>query len=175
MTKATLVQPYNSEWPYCFEEMKLFLTPALTGITHNIEHIGSTAVLGMIAKPIIDIDIIIERPLFLLVKERLEEIGYIHLGDKGISDREAFKLEDPQITQSLPPHHLYVCIIGAIALRDHLCFRNFMRKHPEWVDKLSKHKIHLCELHNNDRQSYIDGKSDIVRKITALAIKWKGI
>ena len=168
--EVTLVQPYDSEWPCWYERVKAFLEPALADLPYRIEHVGSTAVPGMTAKPIIDTTVIVERPVFPLVRDRLATIGYAHQGDLGILDREAFKLADPKLEQSLPLHHLYVCISGAAALRDHLCFRDFMRAHPEWVDRLSKHKVALCEQFGNDRQSYIDGKVDMVREITALAV-----
>lgn len=169
MYEVTLVQPYNTEWPCWFERMRAYLEPALADVPYTIEHVGSTAVPGMTAKPIIDIDVIVDRPVFPLVVDRLTTIGYIHQGDLGILDRESFMLTDPQLIQSLPYHHFYVCITGAAALRDHLLYRDFMRTHPEWVEKLSKHKVELCKQFNDDRQSYIDGKAEMVREITALA------
>ncbi len=60
----------------------------------------------MTAKPIIDIDAIVDRPVFPQVKDRLATIGHLHQGDLGILEREAFTLTDPQLKQSLPPHHL---------------------------------------------------------------------
>jgi GrpB-like predicted nucleotidyltransferase (UPF0157 family) len=58
---------------------------------------------------------------------------------------------------------------GAPELHKHLLFRDFMRRHPEWVRKLSEHKIALCERHRSDRQAYMDGKAEMVRQITELA------
>ncbi|MCE5324170.1 GrpB family protein [bacterium] len=173
MSEVTLVQPYNTQWPYWFESVKAFVEPALAGVQYTIEHVGSTAVLGMTAKPIIDIDVIVERPVLSQVIDRLAAIGYTHLGDLGILDREAFTLQDQKLIESLPPHHFYVCIASAASLRDHICFRNFMRTHPEWVDRLSQHKLELCKQFDNDRQSYIDGKSDMVCEITTLAMMGK--
>lgn len=170
MTSVTLVQPYNPEWPSWFERMKAFLEPALTGVPHRIEHVGSTAVPGMTAKPIIDILLMVDRPVFPQAKDRLATLGYIHQGDLGITDREAFDLADEVAKGSLPYHHLYVAIEGTTAPREQLCFRNFLRAHPEWVERLSKHKVQLCERYDNDRQAYINGKSAMVREITALAL-----
>jgi len=171
MKNITLVQPYNPEWPSWFERMKAFLEPTLTGVPYRMEHVGSTAVPGMTAKPIIDILIIVGRPVFPLVKDRLTTLGYLHQGDLGITDREAFDLADQVTKGSLPYHHLYVAIEGTTAPREQLCFRNFLRAHPEWVERLSQHKVRLCELYDNDRQSYINGKSAMVREITALALE----
>jgi len=124
----------------------------------------------MTAKPIIDIIVVVERSLFPQVRGRLATIGYIHQGNLGILDREAFIQIDPQRKQSLPPHHFYVCITGAVALRGQRSFRDFMRTHPDWVTRLSAHKVALCKQFHNDRQAYIAGKSAMVREITALAI-----
>ena len=87
-----LIQEYNSQWPADFQRIKTILSDALTGIPVSIEHIGSTAVPGLAAKPIIDIDIVLEdRNDFESIKERLAQIGYYHNGDQGIADREVFK------------------------------------------------------------------------------------
>lgn len=170
MDTVTLVHPYNPAWPSWFEQIKAFVKPTLDDVAHTIEHVGSTAIPGMTAKPIIDIDIIVDRSVFPLAKERLALLGYSHQGDLGIPEREAFDLVEQQMKQSLPPHHLYVCFTSAAALHEHLCFRNFLREHREWVEWLSKHKVQLCQRYANERQAYIDGKADMVREITALAI-----
>ncbi|MHB0935358.1 MAG: GrpB family protein [Armatimonadota bacterium] len=174
MKSVTLVQPYNPAWPAWFERMKAFLEPVLVDAPCRIEHVGSTAIPGMTAKPIIDILILVNRPVFPLVKDRLATLGYIHQGDLGIADREAFDLADRHAKESLPYHHLYVAIDGTAAPREQLCFRNFLRAHPEWVERLSQHKVQLCEAYDNDRQSYINGKAAMVREITALALESSG-
>ncbi|MHB9108691.1 MAG: GrpB family protein [Armatimonadota bacterium] len=140
MKSVTLVQPYNPAWPAWFARMQAFLEPVLAGVPYRIEHVGSTAVPGMTAKPIIDILIIVDRPVFPLVKDRLATLGYVHQGDLGITDREAFDLADQVTKGSLPYRHLYVAIDGTAAPREQLCFRNFLRAHPEWVERLSQHR-----------------------------------
>ena len=166
---VTLVSPYDQAWPEWFERLKVRIELLLNDVPHTIEHVGSTAIPGMTAKPIIDIDVVIERKDFQEVQQRLARVGYTHQGDKGIPDREAFDLADPQTKQSLPPHHLYVCMRGAPELHKHLVFRDFMRRHPEWIRRLSAHKVDLCERCDNDRQAYIDGKAEMVQQITELA------
>jgi GrpB-like predicted nucleotidyltransferase (UPF0157 family) len=124
----------------------------------------------MTAKPIIDIDVIVERPLLKEVIARLAAIGYVHEGDKGIPDREAFDITDASLKASLPAHHLYVCISGSKPVLDHLLFRDYLRKYPDWARRLSDFKVRLCEQYGNDRQKYIDGKAALVEQITQLAI-----
>lgn len=168
--EITLVRPYDASWPACFARVKAFVEPALTGIAHTVEHVGSTSIAGMVAKPIIDLDIVIAAQDLAAVIERLTALGYVHEGDLGIPKREAFDLRDPQCRARLPEHHLYVCEAGAYELRKHLAFRDFMNQHPEWRERLSRLKQELCMAYANDRQAYIDGKSCMVQEITALAM-----
>lgn len=168
---VTLVQPYDPAWPSQFEQMKAFLEAGLLDVDCVIEHVGSTAIPGMVAKPIIDIDVVIAPGAFPAVKARLEALGYVHQGDLGIPEREAFDLVNPDARSRLPDHHLYVCEDGAHELRRHLAFRNFMRRHPEWRERLSRLKQELCIAHENDRQAYMDGKADMVKEITNLAME----
>ena len=138
-----LVQPYNADWPSWFEQIKSYLEPGLSGFACTIEHVGSTAVPGMVAKPIIDLDIVIPPSSFPEVKQALEVLGYVHQGDLGIPGREAFDLLNDRAGARLPEHHLYVCEEGVHQLRKHLAFRDFMRKHPEWRERLSQLKRDL--------------------------------
>ena len=168
---VTLVEEYNPLWTSWFEQLKTRLEGALDSVPHSIEHVGSTAVPSMTAKPIIDITILIEAGGFPAVRERLAEIGYDHVGDQEIPGREVFKMPDEALKASLPAHHLYVCENWARPLIEFLAYRDFMRRHPEWRQKLNALKRSLCEQYDNDRQSYMDGKSDMVREIINLALR----
>ena len=119
----------------------------------------------MTAKPIIDVDIVIDPRDFGSTKERLAEIGYYHEGDLGIPGRDAFDLSDEGLKESLPAHHTYVCDRFGDALKRHLVFRDYLRLSPESVRNLSRLKWQLAEKHNNDRQSYMDGKVALCEEI----------
>ncbi len=164
-----LVTAYKQVWNKWFETIRCALAPALSGMPHRIEHMGSTAVPGMAAKPIIDIDVVVPRGAFAEARRRLESVGYVHEGDLGIAGREAFDPQEEALLD-LPAHHLYVCEEGMDALRNHLAFRDFMRRHPEWRERLSRHKFGLCRRYENDRQAYIEGKAVMVEEITKLAL-----
>jgi len=168
---ATLVQPYDPAWPSHFQQVKAFLESGVGDPDCTIEHVGSTAIPGMMAKPVIDLDIVIGQGTFPKVKERLEALGYAHRGDLGLPKREAFDLVDAEAKACLPEHHVYVCEQGVHELRKHLAFRDFMRQHPQWRARLNRLKRELCVKHNNDRQAYIDGKADMVEEITKLAME----
>jgi GrpB-like predicted nucleotidyltransferase (UPF0157 family) len=167
---VTLVEEYNPLWPSWFEQLRKRLDAPLGGIPKAIEHVGSTAVTGMVAKPIIDIVIVIEPGGFPAIRDPLAEIGYAHNGDQGIPGREVFRIPYEALKAGLPAHHLYVCEEGAQPLVEHLAYRDFMRAHAEWRQKLNALKRALCEKYDNDRQAYIDGKAAMVREITDLAL-----
>ena len=128
----------------------------------------------MTAKPIIDVDIVIERQDFESTKDRLAEIGYFHEGDLGIPGRDAFDLSDGELKESLPVHHTYVCDKYGEALKRHLIFRDFLRLSPEYVRRLSNLKWQLAEEHDNDRQSYMDGKAALCEEIYEKGLKALG-
>ena len=104
-TTKVAVVPYDKAWQSAFEEIKSEIEAAIGDLIVGIEHVGSTSVEGLSAKPCIDMDVIIrDYTVFDAVVEKLEAIGYIHEGDLGIRDREAFKyLSKPHLQK----HHLF--------------------------------------------------------------------
>ena len=106
-TRKVVVLPYDVAWQSAFEKIKVEIEEAIGNLMIGIEHVGSTSVAGMSAKPCIDIDVIIkDYSVFAAVVDGLKAIGYIHEGDLGIKDREAFQYTDKPY---LMTHHLYVC------------------------------------------------------------------
>lgn len=97
-TKKVIVLPYDVAWESAFEAIKAEIQTALGDLMLGIEHVGSTSVKGMSAKPCIDIDVVVrDYSVFDAVVQKLDAIGYIHEGDLGIQDREAFKYADKPI------------------------------------------------------------------------------
>lgn len=170
---VTLVENYNPEWPRQFEEIREFLGEEISKSCVRIEHVGSTSIPGMTAKPIIDLVLVINKGKFEEIKTSLEEYGYLHEGDKGIKEREAFKLKSQANPNNLMPHHLYVCDDNNEALRNHIAFREFLKTHKDYADKLNALKWELAEKYDNDRQSYIDGKAALCAEITEKALEWQ--
>jgi GrpB-like predicted nucleotidyltransferase (UPF0157 family) len=124
----------------------------------------------MVAKPIIDIDIVIEDGRFEEVEEKLARIGYVHEGDKGIPGREAFESDAVEAEYNLPRHHLYVCAEDNEQLRRHLAFRDFLRENGYYHSRLSQLKLALAEECGDDKYAYMDGKSALVAEITEEAL-----
>ena len=167
--RKIIVVEYNPKWAEQFEELRNVLFSSLKKVIIEIEHVGSTSIIGLKAKPIIDIDIIIkdDNKKKIQVISKLEELGYIHLGNLGITGREAFnrKSERTPTTRSNRvwfEHHLYLCKVGNIALENHIKFRNYLRSNREDVIKYSELKEQLAYKYPNDIDSYIAGKTDFI-------------
>lgn len=167
MKNKIVVVKYNQSWVSCFKHLKSILSNALADLDCTIEHVGSTAVPGLAAKPIIDLDIIFEEPCVrLTIIHRLKRIGYEHLGFMGIKGRDAFKLTDKVSTLlSNHPHNLYVCQKDSLALQNHLKFRDYLREHPTAAYNYGILKMELAELYPNDIDSYVKQKTPFIKEI----------
>jgi GrpB-like predicted nucleotidyltransferase (UPF0157 family) len=163
-TKHVVVEDYNPAWEIEFHKIEKELLSAIEGKVLAIEHIGSTAIKGLSAKPIIDIDIVIDDN-FAEVKELLSSIGYHHEGDLGIPGREAFKYEGKI---HLMPHHLYVCNQDSAELHRHIVFRSFLQEHAEWRDKYSAIKKEMALQYPYDIEAYMRGKAPVIEAIFAI-------
>ncbi|MBE6038915.1 MAG: GrpB family protein [Anaerofustis stercorihominis] len=162
-TKRVVVLPYDAEWKSDFENIRQEIECAVGDLIVGIEHIGSTSVEGLSSKPCIDIDVIIkDYSVFETVVSELETIGYIHEGNLGIKDREAFKnLNKPHLQE----HHLYVCPQYSEELHRHIAFRDFLRNNAEAVEKYSLVKKTAAELFPDDIEKYIEYKSFCIEEL----------
>jgi GrpB-like predicted nucleotidyltransferase (UPF0157 family) len=163
LTKRVVVLPYSAQWALDFAQIRDELRQALGPLALRIEHVGSTSVRGLSAKPIIDIDVVIkDYSVFDAVVHVMEEIGYHHEGDLGITGREAFTYRGKEHLQK---HHLYVCPQDSAELRRHIAFRNYLSIHPEAVREYSRIKEEGAALYPNDIEKYIQHKSPFIEKI----------
>ena len=162
-TKKVIVKNYNPLWAEAFQCIKKELISTLNNDVLSIEHVGSTSVVGLKAKPIIDIDIIIDDVnQFDNIRRKLMDIGYIHEGDQGIKGREAFGYENKS---HLMRHHLYVCQKDNFHLKRHIALRNHLRSHPKDVKAYGALKEKLAKLFPENIDKYIEGKSDLILNI----------
>ena len=153
MKKHVVVQSYNKTWADDFVKIRDELKNVLKDLALRIEHVGSTSVEGLSAKPIIDIDVVIQdRSDLPKVISALQKIGYSHEGDQGISGREAFKYEGKE---HLRKHHLYVCALDANELKRHIAFRDYLRSNPDAVAEYSRIKEEGAKLYPWDIDKYI--------------------
>lgn len=159
-TKKVTVLPYDPQWPQHFEAIRQELAPALGNLALAIEHVGSTSVKGLAAKPIIDIDVVIRdtTPLSDVIAA-LADIGYEHEGDLGIPRREAFRYDGKPHLQK---HHLYVCPESSPELRRHIVFRDYLRNHPEDAAQYGRVKLEAAALYPEDIDGYMAHKSKFI-------------
>jgi GrpB-like predicted nucleotidyltransferase (UPF0157 family) len=158
-----IIVEYDKNWIIQFQEIKEILENNLSKII-KIEHIGSTSIIGMCAKPIIDIDIIIDsNDDFVYVKNELELIGYYHNGDQGILGREVFKRGNSNENMILDKikHHLYVCQKDNEELNKHLLFRDYLNKNNEArMEYINIKKEIINKYGDKDREKYVFAKEN---------------
>lgn len=165
ITKHIVVLPYDEQWKHDFLQIKAELTSILGQLAIEIEHVGSTSVQGLSAKPIIDIDVVIKDYSGLEnVISALGKIGYQHEGNLGIVGREAFKYDGKE---HLRKHHLYVCSEDSPELKRHIAFRDYLKTHPDAVREYSRIKEEGAALYPDDIERYIEHKSPFIEKIYA--------
>jgi GrpB-like predicted nucleotidyltransferase (UPF0157 family) len=164
MTAPVVVVDYDPRWPDDFAVIRKHLGPNLPE-KFGIEHIGSTAVPGLAAKPIIDVDVVVATPGDVRrAIASLVTLGYQHRGDLGIPGREAF-----DVLPGLPYHHLYVVVAGSGPYRDHLELRDFLRTHPGEAARYAAVKRRLAHLLATDREAYVLNKAFVVEDLLAAA------
>jgi GrpB-like predicted nucleotidyltransferase (UPF0157 family) len=167
MMNPVVVVEYDPNWPKLFQFLRERLTGALGGIAAAVEHVGSTAVPGLAAKPVIDIDVLLtSTDVVPAAIELLARIGYSHQGDLGISEREAFLAPAND-----PPHHLYVCPPSSREFQRHVALRDYLRSHPEEAKAYGNLKKTLALEFAGDRTAYIAGKDEFVAGLVKRAIQ----
>jgi GrpB-like predicted nucleotidyltransferase (UPF0157 family) len=160
LSTTMLLHPYSPHWPQQFAAIQALLAAALAPLRVHIEHIGSTAIPGLAAKPIIDIDIIYnETADFAAIETALAGLGYRHHGNQGIEGREVFKrMGNGHAVLDTIPHHLYACLPTAAELRRHLLFRDYLRQHPVARDYYQRLKETIAAEAGQDRKRYAELK-----------------
>lgn len=153
--KTITVVDHDPAWPAVFETLRTRVLDALDDLAAAIEHVGSTAVPGLAAKPVIDIDVVVRTPSTApKAIARLSTLGYVHRGQLGVEGREAFRPP-----ASLPRHHLYLCVEGNLALANHLAIRDALRANPELAAEYGALKQRLAAEFPHDSDRYTAGKT----------------
>lgn len=164
------IEDYNPLWATEFKKLSKIYAETLAGEFIAIEHVGSTAIPDLCAKPILDIDIVLSDWSGLpSAVEKLSRLGYLHEGDLGIKGREAFKLVDRSLFskatgEEAMDHHLYVLSAGNNEFKRHIAFRDHLRKHEVAAAEYGRLKRGLAE-RAESRISYTEGKSAFIQKI----------
>jgi GrpB-like predicted nucleotidyltransferase (UPF0157 family) len=165
------IEPYDEAWPEMFSAEARVLRLALGGLALRVEHVGSTSVPGLSAKPVIDIQVSVPslEPLIKYI-EMLERSGYGHvsLGD--------FDRVYPFFTKPVEwpsTHHVHLCVAGGEQERKHLAFRNFLRAHPDTASSYVSLKKRLAAENDGatleSRERYSLAKTEFVNRALRLA------
>jgi GrpB-like predicted nucleotidyltransferase (UPF0157 family) len=152
-----------------FETVRARVWPAVHGVAVGVEHVGSTAVPGLVAKPIVDVDVVVAEvggvPRALAA---LASLGYEHEGDLGVAGREALRAPD---TPALPYHHLYVVVAGSRPHLDHVLLRDYLRRRPDAAAAYATRKREVAALLADDRAAYGAAKADVIEALLADAYR----
>jgi GrpB-like predicted nucleotidyltransferase (UPF0157 family) len=155
---AVVITDYDPSWPSLFASLANSVAAALGPVLVRVEHVGSTAVPGLPAKPIIDLDVVVQPADVAEAVRRLSGLGYVHRGDLGVTGREAFATP-----AGTPDHHLYVCPVGSPALAQHLRFRDALRADAALAAEYGLLKRHLAARFGSDRDGYCEAKTGFIR------------
>jgi GrpB-like predicted nucleotidyltransferase (UPF0157 family) len=153
------VVDYDPRWAEAFEYERKRLSEVLGDLARAIEHVGSTAVPGLGAKPILDIMVGVERPpLPERTLPALGALGYQYRGDSGVPGKQYFRT-DPRT------RHLHVVELGGEDWVRTLAFRDYLRAHPAAVREYEALKRELARLHRDNRTRYLEGKASFIQSV----------
>jgi GrpB-like predicted nucleotidyltransferase (UPF0157 family) len=166
---AVRIVGYDPEWPELAAAELRRLEHALGGLAVRLEHVGSTAVPALAAKPIVDLQVSVAlmEPRRRYV-EPLERMGYLFAPAPESPDRHFFG-KPPERPRT---HHVHVCAAGSHDELRHLAVRDFLRSHDDEAARYASLKRQLVARHPQDRLAYIEGKDRYVAALEARAVAW---
>lgn len=169
MPQHIVVTEYNPVWSQMFGSEAEEIKQILGGNCVSIYHIGSTAVVGLAAKPIIDIMPIVKNlDLIDLLSSEFEKIGYEYMGEFGIPGRRYLRKGGDERTHQI---HIFVQSDSS-SINRHLIFRDYLRAHEDVKNEYAKLKIELAQKHPYNMDGYCDGKESFVKEIETKALIW---
>jgi GrpB-like predicted nucleotidyltransferase (UPF0157 family) len=156
--EPVVVIDYDPNWPEEFERLKSRVVDALGEVVVRVEHVGSTAVPGLTAKPIVDLYAVVDD--MDRATELLAALGYKAEGELGVPGRRGFSWPAGE-----KRHHLYICPPDHAGLASVVRFRDYMRTHPEEALEYGELKRKLAIRHRNDQEAYADGKTLFIEAV----------
>jgi GrpB-like predicted nucleotidyltransferase (UPF0157 family) len=166
MSRKIEVVPHDPKWKILYETEAQVIRGILGAACLSVHHIGSTAIPGIKAKPVLDF--LVEVQDIGGVDEfdlGMVKLGYEPRGENGIPGRRFFTKD----TAGERSHHVHMFQVGHPEIGRHLKFRDYLRAHPEEAQAYSQLKEALAETHRDDPDSYTDGKSEFIGRIDKLA------
>jgi GrpB-like predicted nucleotidyltransferase (UPF0157 family) len=173
VTEEIVVVDYDPRWPEWFERTRTYVWPAVKELALRIDHVGSTSVPGLAAKPIIDMDIVVaDVSRVRRVIDALGALRYRWVGDLGVEGREAFEASGQP---DLPPHHLYLVVESSKAYLDHVLLRDLLRADPEACRQYGELKRANVSLAQGDMDVYVAAKARLVAELLTRARADQGL
>lgn len=164
------VVPHDPKWKEAFSAEASSIHVALEGFPIKLHHIGSTAVPGILAKPIIDlVGAVLDLNSFDAVSDKIETLGYEAMGAFGIAGRRYFRKINLEGRRT---HHLHIFAEGSPHIERHLAFRDYLTRHPEKAAEYSALKAKLTNGWTPSWDAYLDGKDPFIRNTEPEAVAW---
>ena len=168
MVRSMKVVDYSAEWPRLYERELALLREALGNEIVRTHHIGSTAVPGLAAKPVIDILLEVQSVERLDTFDKaMENLGYQPHGEFGIPGRRYYPKGGDDRT-----HHVHAFAGGDRQIEAYLAFRDYLRTHQAVVAEYAAVKREGAMAHETDPEGYVAFKHDFVERIVAKAVHW---
>ena len=167
--RAIRIVEHHPAWPSLADAEMRRIADALGEVAVRVDHVGSTAVPGLAAKPIIDLQLSVPAiDRVEIYREPLERLGYLFVPDPESPDFHLFAkpAERPRT------HHLHVCEAGSNHELRHLALRDYLRSHADEAAAYAKLKREAAELFPQDRLAYVEAKERYVRDLEARALQW---
>lgn len=163
------VREHNKKWGHMFQEEAQRIKVIFGDELIDMHHIGSTAVNGLKAKPIIDMMPVVKHIGKIdSLTEQMAGIGYESLGENGIKGRRFFRKGGETRT-----HHIHVFQVdNNIDIDRHLAVRDYLRTHYEDAERYGCVKEKLAKQFPSDIDSYINGKDAFVKALEKKAVHW---
>lgn len=159
---------FQSDWESNFINESELLHKTLANLEPVIHHIGSTSVIGLAAKPIIDILVEVDDVKCIDAHgNEMSEIGYISKGEFGIAGRRYFQKGGENRT-----HQIHAFSKGDYNVTRHIAFRDYLRTHPVIATEYAELKKDVAVKSNNDIGNYCEGKNDFVQFHEKKAVEW---
>jgi GrpB-like predicted nucleotidyltransferase (UPF0157 family) len=166
---AVRIVDHDPAWPALADAEARAIRQALAAVAVRVEHVGSTAVPGLAAKPILDLQLSVEA---IEPRDRyagaLEGLGYLFVAAPESPDYLLFA-KPPERPRT---HHLHVCEAGGEHEFRHIAVRDFLRAHPEESARYAEMKREVAARHPQDRLAYIEGKEPYIAALERRALAW---
>ena len=157
------VVPYTAEWQRLFHEEQIRLQASIGDYVLDVQHIGSTSIPGMVAKPIIDIGVAVSNfEEAAICIEPVAQLGYEYRGEYGIPRRHYFVQGHPRT------HHVHMLELTSEEWKKHLHFRDYLIQHPDAAREYAGLKLKLVQQFATDREAYQDGKDAFIKRILGM-------